>query len=345
MALVAIGFGQVTPLITSAYTRDADGNGILDRIDVHYNRIVTFAKGFDAAQRITIYSQTGQWQQFKVDSVAGTAAHDVVDSVATVFFQSMETAIPWSDMLFLISITGPENMSSVSGKLTIDAAGPVILQAVKQIYSVSDRTHDIVVIEFSEPVQTLGSSLFSLATKPGLVFDVWKRIGNVFVSQDSMLAGIPSFYGISSDSTQVAFLMTNGHDLTTDCFLSLKTAPSAITDKAVGLNPPPGNNQKVSLQVVVAASADAPVTAPGTGIPVSVMFRTSCAIPQVFVQTAGNSKNTVVKIVLFSLDGKVLFNTQTLTDTWISLPSKTKGFQIIAVESGGKTILTKAGLF
>jgi hypothetical protein len=101
----------------------------------------------------------------------------------------------------------------------------------------------------------------------------------------------------------------------------------------------------VALQVVVAASAKAPVTAPGTGIPVTVMFRTSCAIPQVFVQTAGNSKNTVVKIVLFSLDGKVLFNMQTLTDTWISLPCKPKGFQIIAVESGGKTILAKAGLF
>jgi hypothetical protein len=84
---------------------------------------------------------------------------------------------------------------------------------------------------------------------------------------------------------------------------------------------------------------------PGIGTPINVRFCTSGTSPQAFVQTADNSKKAIVKIEVFSLDGKMLFGTQALTNAWTSLPCKTKGARIVTVKSGRKTVFTKAGLF
>jgi hypothetical protein len=199
------------------------------------------------------------------------------------------------------------------------------------------------VVAFSEPVSTVGSPSFSLSMQPGLVFDVWKKVGDTLMRQDSMLAGITSFYNISADSTQAAFYMTNGKDLSTNYLLSLKSSPPGITDKAVSKNPPAGNNQKVRVQVMVESSTHMPNIVLGLRNPFIVRFDSFGK--QVFVQTANNAKNASVKIALFSLNGKMLFSSQAMTNTWTSLPPATNSIRIIKIEAGGRTICTKVGLF
>ncbi len=264
--------GPGTTLI-SAVTEDSSGNGYLDHIILHFNKLTTFPPG----AQIVITEGNGKYV-LPVDSVTGLTSS--TDSVFVVTLAEPKNGdpdygIPETDWKPEISITGMTGVKQITDFTATDGAGPVIWSVTKTIMSPSDRQQDQVTVVLSEPIGTSGND-FSLATWPQNMILVWKD--SVFVvngvSHDTlvqvkgMLDSILGFYQVVNDST-ITFYMTNGKDMTGRDYLSLvsDTNVTKLTDKGPLVpNPPVADNQKVQV-IVKSTPARALIVVPNPSGP------------------------------------------------------------------------------
>lgn len=231
-----------------AYTMDANGNGYLDGIELHFGRAINLP----CSSSVTLIHVLGN---FVVDSIGGCGGDR--DSVFMVYLHDDHLSSS-SDQLQtgwkpLITITGVEDAATITLRATEDHAGPVISRVTKEVKSTDNRSKDVVTVIFSEPIQGANGSSILLGNDPMYTFDVW-ILGNdgTFHLADSILSGIEVFTEISD--TLVSFRMSNGRDLSSTYYFSLHTNSAIdsnylVVDKVGTGNRPTIDNRKVRVVV------------------------------------------------------------------------------------------------
>jgi hypothetical protein len=239
------GYAQSPPaVLDSAVTRDLNGNGYLDRIELYLNKAITIPADFQTSS----FTITSGNVIFSVDSIGGVLLGGKTDSIFMLYLREDSTSgSPQTAWTPRISVDLP-NTGSVTAMRTIDGAGPVIWKVLKTINKSNDRTQDRVTVMFSEKIFDNDGGYFKLVNMPGMVFTVWKRnnLGG-YDSVPGMLDSIQHFTTLLNDST-VQFDMLNGKDLATNEYLSFSSARQ-VTDQA-HKNYPEDNNRKATVYVM-----------------------------------------------------------------------------------------------
>lgn len=222
-----------TNIITmdSAITRDLNGNGYIDRIDIFFSKDSAVNMGPGN------FFITCNGVPFPVDSVVKLS----VGSYAF-FLREQHTPAPqsaWMPQVTVKDLPGVENGTVTAA----DGCPPVIWRVIK--YSVSeDRTQDTVKVFMSEKVKATKGSAFTIVKQPSQAFYVWDSSGTVRL--DTMLNGINSFYNIVNDSILI-FVMINGHNLTNANWMNIQADNLPLCDK--NGNFPTIQNQKVRVEI------------------------------------------------------------------------------------------------
>ncbi len=251
--------------IVSAITRDNDGDGFLDRIDIQlYSPAAIPVKGSEITFTGTYTDPvTGDKVTYTtyltVDSVVSRNGTGT-DSLFSVYLAEPKPGDPgygypqtgWTPTIRISGVAAASLSRTCS-----DGAGPVVWSVVKTITNTSDRTTDVVTVTFSEPIMS-GSNNFNLLNAPQSILRVWKHTTTPDGLRDTMieitkemLDSILKFVQIDPTNTQLSFAMSNGHDLTSRDYIDIVWADSIkrITDNKTPPNSPAENNRKV--QVVV----------------------------------------------------------------------------------------------
>lgn len=236
--------------LTQALTRDIDGNGYLDHIELHFALPVTLPANFSFTG-LSIISGASLFTASGIENNTGRT-----DSVWLIKINEVQNGIPQTAWKPYIKFDG-DNNHSIAGANKVqcqDGAGPVVW-SVENNRRDKDPADDVVTVILSEPVMRSNGSSLTLIDTPSMVFSVWqKNTNDTFVRVDKFLEGINAFMGITTtikDPRQsvVSFKMINGNDLTSQYYISVNTDKMFITDNAGGNNFPNLNNQRVRVLV------------------------------------------------------------------------------------------------
>jgi len=241
-------------MLKDAVTRDLDGNGYLDHIELKFSKPVILTEEMLSMIKI-IY---GDLNQFTIKRIVNDTGS--LDSVWVLELNENETDVPqtnWTPKISLSNLTG-YGIGNVTDFESTDGAGPVIWRVTKQRSTLSTRNEDEIIIEFSEPVWQSGARNLSTSDTPSVIFYVWQGNDSTgYTRIDSFLINIDGFTFISDEV--VKFKTTNGVDLTSRHLINIRTSLdqsgsvySFVKDKTGdGLgNFPVVNNRKVRVVVV-----------------------------------------------------------------------------------------------
>lgn len=233
-------------IFSSATTRDKNGNGYLDHIELHFTKPVALTD--DMLEHIRI--SYGDFNDFTIKRIV-----PISDSLSTDWVLELvenETVDPQTNWKPDITIKNLEmfGIDEITNFTCSDGAGPVIWSVVKQRSGGTLRDEDEVTITFSEPVWQAGARRLSETDTPSIVFYVWRDVDGGYARIDSFLIGITSFTSIND--AVVKFKTTNGRDLSTRNLVNIRTSLDStafIVDEEAG-NFPVVNNRKVRVVVV-----------------------------------------------------------------------------------------------
>jgi fibro-slime domain-containing protein len=225
------------PALDSAITRDVNGNGLIDRIDLAFSR--------DAAIPATV---TGNFSikygavTFPVASIVQVDArhfHLLLREQPATLLQTS-----WTPTVTIAAIP-----DVASGSITsIDGCAPVLYRVIRYAGSASDPSKDTVRVFLSEKGYNPSRGTMYLSNQPVESFITWwGESGNALA--DSLLAGIPSFTAIRNDSILV-FSMFNRRILTAENWMNIRAVSRYLCDKAG--NFPDTQNRRVRVEVVPA---------------------------------------------------------------------------------------------
>ncbi len=235
------------PRLDSAITRDYNGNGYLDAIELTFNRKLSFPDSFPLTNIYISYSYKGTNVVLPVTSIVPAPGGG--DTTHFVLYLSENTVsvpgVPQTGWVPSISIGGLDDAEPISAVVMHDGAAPVIWDIVKRVSSTSERSRDRVTVTFSEDVFGPNASPVQFSNTPEALFNVWRTEYGDTVADSSMFAGIATLSEVGSD--YVVFFMTNGENLTANNLLSLRTDTLLLGDKFE--NTPNPNNQKVRVRV------------------------------------------------------------------------------------------------
>ncbi len=226
--------------LDSAVTRDVNGDGYLDEIELYFNKPVTMLPS-------TNFTITSNGVVFTVDSVRAvgtTGTHYVV------YLQEQQNGQPQTAWKPLVSITGMQGVADIKNFTATDGAGPVIWTITKTIVNPEDRSQDVITVTFSEPITGPGGSQFAWSTvKPSSVLTVYlpNPSGTGYDTLYNALDSIASFAQVIGDSI-VKFTVTNGNDITQNDYMNIKVTAGQIFD-ARG-NAPVTDNRKAPVKVI-----------------------------------------------------------------------------------------------
>ena len=219
------------PRLDSAITRDLNGNGYIDRIDLF------FSKDTSTINVTGNYSITCNGITFPIDSIVKLSAGSYA-----LFIHEQTTTAPqsaWRPQVTIKDLPGVENGTVTAA----DGCPPVIWRVIK--YEVSDnRAQDTVKVFMSEKIKAANGSPFSIVNLPSQMFNVWDSSGAIRL--DTMLLGINGFYAIVNDSVLV-FVMKNGRNLTNSNLMNIITVNVPVADQFG--NVPIDKNRKVRVEV------------------------------------------------------------------------------------------------
>ncbi|MBN1309441.1 MAG: fibro-slime domain-containing protein [Chitinispirillaceae bacterium] len=251
----------IGPLITleNARTRDADGNGYLDRLELTFSRPVAIPEEYEFNDVLIRYRD----EFFTIDSIIGAGGD--ADSVWVVVLKENVTDDPQTGWVPMVSFGRDETigLDSVADLVAEDGAGPVVWEVSKTITTTKDRKQDVVTVEFSEPIQrnTGEGQSISITDQIEMILYVWEAVPDSadsnqvnYVLLDSMLVGIENLQSI--DERKLTFLVLNGVDIAPRHFISVRMTVSDsgdttayITDRAEEPNLPEYENQKVRVTI------------------------------------------------------------------------------------------------
>jgi hypothetical protein len=239
--------------VSTAITRDLNGNGYLDAIVLHFTKTVSFANYPLAAIQI-IYAGVNPPVIFTVDSIR--PGNTLSDSVVLYLHENptidprTKRPVPQTAWKPVVSL----NQAPAGGRIQLnieptDGAGPVVWRVDKYYIDVDDRTEDRVVVEFSEPVLDANLSTFPASNDPSMVFHDYRDTGGTEPKLLDLILDSINDFSKTQELTKFEFYMLNGKDLNALYFLNLKTEPGSVMVYDAAGNPPSAINQKVRVTV------------------------------------------------------------------------------------------------
>ncbi|MGB7567936.1 MAG: fibro-slime domain-containing protein [Chitinivibrionales bacterium] len=259
--------------LSSAVTKDVNGNGYLDQIVVTLDKPVSASlnSNIPATDVSVVYTDptSGIITNFIVQSITPV---NVLNDTTSTFIVSLQdnvnaskgilepaNAIPETSWRPLISISGINGANTITNQRCKDGAAPVIWRVVVTRNDASDRTKDVVTVTFSEPIATIqGNDFLINSAIPSMVFYTWKDTAGILVPDTILLACnmAPNYPCISSfskiiDASTVQFTMSNNMTIFNYNYFNIRIPPQ-ISDRAntAGAgNLPDSTNQRVQAQI------------------------------------------------------------------------------------------------
>jgi hypothetical protein len=222
--------------IVTAATKDTNGNGFIDAINVLFDTDTSITAASLPANFAVQFGGTNM-------TVTGIAPINprhyrllVQEPAATAALQTS-----WTPTLTTSSLERIDNMTVTC----IDSCAPVIYRVIKKMVDEIDHTTDTVRVLFSEKILNPDGTSFTIARQPGKVLRVWwGATGDA--NADSLLLDIPGFFNIISDSI-LYFTMSNNKNLTDANWVNIKASETPLRDK-IGNLPLP-INRRVQVEV------------------------------------------------------------------------------------------------
>jgi len=239
------------PKMITATTRDNNGNGFLDIIEILLDKPVKLPAGYVTDNVIvengSVFIRADSLTIAPLSSDKKLLLH--LSEIQSIITNKPQTA--WTPLLTIIDC---DSIGEIKRATCIDGAAPVVWTAVKDVKDVLDRKKDVVTIKLSETFKSLqGTAIvpFLTSTEPRSVINVW--MGNTTVKVDSMLAKTsgPAGGEIKNFASQLddwcVFKMTNGNDLNSQHFVNINDLNTVVCD--LKGNVPHALNQKVRVKV------------------------------------------------------------------------------------------------
>jgi fibro-slime domain-containing protein len=225
------------PALDSAITRDVNGNGLIDRVDVTFDCDAIIPPALTGSFSVRSGAVT-----FPVTAIIQIDARHfwlVVQEQATAHLQTSWTPI--------ITISAIPKVAPGS-VLCLDGCAPVIYKVTKYVASASDRARDTVWVQLSEKSYNQTGGTFFITNQPVQTFITWwGASGNALA--DSLIAGIPNFTRVVADSVLV-FSMSNRRNLTFDNWMNIRAASGFLRDRRG--NFPDTVNRRVRVDIIPA---------------------------------------------------------------------------------------------
>ncbi len=234
--------------LTQAYTRDNDGNGYLDAIDIVFNKEITFPDSFDMSNFVVEFDTedygTVYWEVQGISPSPGS--EDSIFTLRLIENQDSMDGAPQTDWKPELSIHNAPDFGTISFDC-LDGAGPVVWKVVRQVSGDGNRTKDKIMVEFSEDIVGSDGISIPLTTRPSDLFEVWVDSAGSINRMD-LLNGIQSLS--SSNARQIEFYMTNNGELTSYNLISINENSDLLVDNSEQRNRPHSNNRPTRLIVV-----------------------------------------------------------------------------------------------
>ena len=226
--------------VTTAITRDRNGNGYLDAIEIHFDRVVEMTE-------LSVNNFTGVCYLTTCynNQLTGLERLDSTTYLLT-FAEDSTLKVPQTSWRPSFEIIGTPTIAEGT-VTTVDGAGPVIWSITKDVRS------EIVTVILSERVKNaLTGGALEVNVAPATVFNVYlKNSDNSFTLLPTMLDSIEVFEKVLFDSVLV-FTMSNGEDLSQVHWMNLETNPAVVRDNPTDAvpNTPHPDNVKRMVQLV-----------------------------------------------------------------------------------------------
>jgi fibro-slime domain-containing protein len=215
--------------IMKAVTRDINGNGYLDRIDITFSKNIKIPE--NSVNDFSVNFGVYKLEVMRISALEG-------DSVYSLYLKEEITKTPQTDWQPFLTISGIEGATDEK-KLVDDGAAPVVWTVTKNMPTTS-RTDDIVTIVLSEKIEG-----FNIENKPDMVFWVY------FKNSSGDMLKVNLFEGariIEYDNQKtIKIRMTNGEDIDNSNWVNIRYQNKLVWD--VYNNLPDSMNQKVQVFV------------------------------------------------------------------------------------------------
>lgn len=228
-----------------AITRDLNGNGYLDAIELYFDRPI--GEGELAATNLAAtYSSIN----FANDSLVRRS-----DSSFTLYLKENTSTDPQTGWKLFVALSGASKISNASQLVTLDGAGPVIWTVEKQIKS-TDNRKDIITVVLSEAITDTNGAAFNAASAtPAATFKVYIKNTQGTFDTVQMLHDIEAFSEVKQTNKNVTsfkFVMSNDQDLSVYNYFNIESLPAVVQDQPLGNTPnrPNSNNRKVQVKVL-----------------------------------------------------------------------------------------------
>jgi hypothetical protein len=240
--------------LTRAITRDENGNGYLDHIELHFAQPVSLPANFSFSG-LSISNGTIPFEVAGIEKNTGRS-----DTVWSIAIKEIQNKIPQTSWKPKISFDRNETYSiaGASNVVCQDGAGPVVWYVENKLGKAEDHSEDVVTVTLSEPVLRSNGSSLAFSDTPSVVFYVWKKNSydsTQFIMVDKILDGINAFTGVKTTSKDpkqsvVSFKMYNKKELSSSYYMNINIGTMYISDNAQPPNLPNLNNQKVPVNVI-----------------------------------------------------------------------------------------------
>lgn len=215
--------------IMKAVTRDINGNGFLDRIDITFSKNIEISP--NSINNFSVSFGAYKLEVERIDALEG-------DSVYSLYLKEVVTKTAQTDWQPFLTISDIEGATDEK-KLVEDGAAPVVWTITKNMPTTS-RTDDIVTIVLSEKIEG-----FNIENTPDKVFWVYFRNSSGDMLKVNLFEGAKI---VEYDNQKtIKIKMTNGEDLNSSNWVNIRYENKLVRD--VYNNLPDSMNQKVRVFV------------------------------------------------------------------------------------------------
>ena len=214
--------------ITSAYTRDLDGNGYLDAVELFFDRDIAPSE-ISTANFSNIY--------FNGKILFTPSGISMTDSSYILTLTEEKTNDPQTGWILYFNFTGSPTIADTLPFVTIDGAGPVIWRVVRNVET------NLVEVDLSEKVRNINGSRIAISDTPSVALNVYQMNPTTGTFDTiPVLAGINNFSEVR-DSI-LYFVMSNKQDLSPQHWMNLEVYPPLVQDNMKSGNRPHIDNVK-----------------------------------------------------------------------------------------------------
>lgn len=244
---VARGLPSSHAGLVSAITRDTDGDGYLDAIELHFDTLIDAGtQALDALE-----AQVKQGKTSLPVTQIRSASGAPVDSVFTLTLQEVETASLQTGWRPRVSLSGGASMQPVDDYLSTDGAGPVLQAATFYPQPIDDsggEKWDTIKVKVSEPVLCADVLSGSRTAEPAGMF-VYYEEGK----ENPSALSTARFVGTCSAQYQTEYtLVLDGNEFAVEPMEDRMQLVSAVADSSSKAPPSREKSRKETVRWGVA---------------------------------------------------------------------------------------------